>query len=524
MRPAPPFRQTADAPCGRAPRVTRAVIRVLGFAALFAVSLVISAAAGFSLDETWFLQVVTRVVHGETLYRDVFFLSTPLSVQATALAARIFGTGLIVEKAVTSLAFVAELGFADALLGACRVGRRPRLIAWLALFVYTQHFPNPPYRAMGSALMLGAFWALVVWLGRVETRHASPMRWLALTGLFAGASFSAMPNHGLLALGSAGVVIVTSCRTRGRSTGEALRALAVLAAGFVIVVAVSLAPVAVSASWTELLDYTIRNKGSYVRAGGASIVTELRTLVAISPFDPAALGRLYRGFAVVLTPVAIAAALAAFAGATGKRRPLAMAVLLLVVSGIAGAYPRMNRFHLSYASPALIVGLAFSWMTLSEGIRLPRRLVSLAVTACLVPGLVLTLAGAVRALVTDQRVWSAIAHFEGIRVSRAEEAEIQQRAARMREQLGQRPLLIGTHASLYYLATGARNPTPFDESSVMSFGPRGQQQAIAGLSAGQFGPVCLEPLDGPLRPAALIAYVRGSMRAAGDLGVCVVYR
>jgi hypothetical protein len=77
---------------------------------LFVASVLLSIAGGFAAgltpyDEAWFLQVVHRVTSGEVLYRDVFFGVTPLSVQMTAPAVRLFGAEILVIKAVVGLCF-----------------------------------------------------------------------------------------------------------------------------------------------------------------------------------------------------------------------------------------------------------------------------------------------------------------------------------------------------------------------------------------------------------------------------------
>jgi hypothetical protein len=505
-------------------RPIQVLARVSGLLALFLLSLLGSAAAGFGLDETWFLQVVNRVANGETLYRDVFFLSTPLSVQVSVLAAHILGSQLIVEKAVTTLAFVAELWCADRLLREIGTARWTRWVAWLALFVYTQHFPNPPYRAFGSALMLASFLALTVWLRRSESGSRGTLRWLVFAGALAGATFAAMPNHGLLTLGSILVVAILQARAARVPTRAVAGGAIVVVVAFAAVAGLVLVPVLVHGAWTELVDYTIRNKGPYVRAGGASIMTELRTLLVINPLDAAALSRLYRGFGVVLVPVALTSTTVAALRTSREKSPLAVAILLLVIASVAGAYPRLNRFHLSYASPGLIVGIVYSWMVLTSGLNVPRAAVRTVVAAWTLPGVLLTLAGTANALGTRDLVWSTVPHFTAIRMPAKEDKEIRERAARMRDVIGMQPLLVGTHASLYYLAAGLRNPTPFDESSVMSFGPQGQQQTIAAIAEGRVGPVCLEPLQGPLTPSTLIGYVTSSMRRTEDLGICTVYR
>ena len=78
------------------PRALAAGLCVAAIAALIWFTIV---AEGFAApDESWFLQVVARLQSGETLYRDVYFNATPLSVYVTLGLTSIFSTELAVDR------------------------------------------------------------------------------------------------------------------------------------------------------------------------------------------------------------------------------------------------------------------------------------------------------------------------------------------------------------------------------------------------------------------------------------------
>ncbi|HQR47586.1 MAG TPA: hypothetical protein PK598_16435, partial [Thermoanaerobaculia bacterium] len=62
-------------------------------------------------DETWFLAVMSRLLSGERLYRDVFFGSLPLSAQLAEPVLRIFGPELLVLRALIALCLAGTAGF-----------------------------------------------------------------------------------------------------------------------------------------------------------------------------------------------------------------------------------------------------------------------------------------------------------------------------------------------------------------------------------------------------------------------------
>jgi hypothetical protein len=110
-------------------------------------------------------------------------------------------------------------------------------------------------------------------------------------------------------------------------------------------------------------------------------------------------------------------------------------------------------------------------------------------------------------------------------IGRTDQDEIGRRAARLAAaSRDDAPLLIATEAGLYYLVTGLRNPTPFDEPHVMNFGVNGQNRVIEDVLARRIRAVCLGPVGGLLGPELIEQYVRATLRPGEDLGFCTMYR
>jgi hypothetical protein len=504
---------------------SRAFRWAAGLAGLFAAALFVTAAAGFSRDEAWFLQVVDRVLRGETLYRDVFFLSTPLAVQLTVAAAHVFGSGILVEKAVTTAAFTGECAFGYLLARACGASRMGGWLVWPALFVYAWHFPNPPYRALGSALMLGSFWALLSWNRRAREDDARATAALAASGAFAGTCLAAMPNMGMLAALSAVVVVIANGWRGGRSLAQTLGRLAWFAAACALPVLIAIAPVVLTGSLGRFVEFTFLNKAPYVESGGASYAAELSSLLLINPIAaPGALAALYRGFVVLLAPASLGGAILAWVRVKDERRGAALIVLLLVLSSALAAYPRMNRFHLSYGAPGFIAGLVYAWRVLVPARAIRPAVVHAVLAVWLAAGIASSAVDVLRVVRSSDTVWSSLPHFHGVRIARTDEAAILGNADRLRGALGPSPLMVMNDAGMYYLVAGLRNPTPFDEPHLMNFGTHGQADVIAALAAGSIGPVCFRAVGGALNPAAIEQYVESHMTRGEDFGVCVAYR
>ncbi len=119
-------------------------------------------------DETWFLQVVRRVLDGEILYRDIYFGATPLSVYITTFFGWIFGSELWVARGVLVLYFVAGILLACAIVRELGISSRFSILFILSFFVFA-HFQATwgfsGYNGLAKVFFLSCFLAILKWNG-----------------------------------------------------------------------------------------------------------------------------------------------------------------------------------------------------------------------------------------------------------------------------------------------------------------------------------------------------------------------
>lgn len=499
--------------------------------AVFLLGFLLSAARGFnSHDEAWFLQVAHRVASGEVLYRDVFFGATPLSVYVTAAGVRLFGTEILVVKAVLALCFALTVLLAwqvDRQLGA----RGFPLLPVLALLVYgrPEGGAAAPYTALATLLFMACFSATLWWLqaeqaqpgGRRAAASAVP---LAVAGLAAGLSFASKQNLGLYALAALALTVMAgSAGVRAAAARGLLAGGTFLAAGLL-----PLASVWLSGAVGEFVEYGFASRGIYLAHARISYLDGLTRLaqLAVAPWSWGALKEIYELQRFVLPPAAGAVLAAAWLRAGPRECTTAATVLLFVGAGFLGVFPRADSAHLIPAMPQLVVGLAYGLRRLWPDAAAPwKRLAGAGLLAWLGLGLaVLLIQPVVRAASGSSRI-SAVPHFRGPLISASRQAEILAHARALDDAAGAGTFLLMPEAGLYYLITGLKNPTPFDYPYVTAFGRRGQQQTMAAIATGRIRTVCLAASGPPpLRPVDLERYVQEQMEPGPDVGVCRLYR
>ena len=86
-------------------------------------------------------------------------------------------------------------------------------------------------------------------------------------------------------------------------------------------------------------------------------------------------------------------------------------------------------------------------------------------------------------------------------------------------------------ASLAYLTSGVRNPTPYDYPLATTFGQDGEDDVVAAARSGRLRRACIAPPRSqewvglePLRPTQLESRLRRAMARERDLSFCVVFR
>jgi hypothetical protein len=89
---------------------------------------------------------------------------------------------------------------------------------------------------------------------------------------------------------------------------------------------------------------------------------------------------------------------------------------------------------------------------------------------------------------------------------------------------GESLLILSPDASLYYLISGWKNPTPFDFPLESAFGTSGVKEVITALEQQRIRAVCMQKIAWPLAPVELERYVESTLRRDGKAGSCYLYR
>ena len=490
---------------------------------VFAISLARSLAGGFGLtDEGWFLQIVNRLRSGDVLYRDVYVGVMPLSVYVTTALSWLTGVEILAVKIVTNAAFALTVVVADRL-----VRRAGATSAWAwalvgALLILGRPYANPPYTPLSMTLFMATLAItldLVGWGSPAcpSRRNAAVEYWL--TGVCAGLSFMAKQNVGLLALAAALVGVLLAATDRRR----ALLHDGLVVTGFASAALLTLVPVILGGGLPGLWDYTLAGKGSYVRLGGVAYTESLSRLIGQARRlpAPAAVMELAHGL-VLIIPISVA-----LAGAWRWRR-IDSANRVLVVfaaAAVATAFPRWDRFHMAYAVPVLLLTLValFGRAPLSGGLARSAGRSSWLAAAALFG---LAAVDPVMAIVgTDAMHSSRLPHFRGPMIAADTERRL---AASTRAMIdaaeGPSMFVLGTDAGFWYLATGLRNPTPFDIPAKTSVGRTGTESLLGRLSSGRLTPVCVANQRELLGLTEVEAFIQRQMRKGPDVGPCTVYR
>jgi hypothetical protein len=499
-------------------------------AAVFALALAFSAASGFGMaDEAWYLRVVDRVLAGEVLYRDVFLGVTPLSVYVAAPLAAVFGTEVLVVKAVVALCFTASVLTGCGICRQLGLGWGPTLTFGASLFVYLlpgATLLGSPYSVLAQALLLGCLACALRWLhaARAPVRGLGTGRGaLAAAGAAAGLCFMAKQNIGLLALAALGATVLAA--SRGVRPRDVLERLALVAVAFAGVAALVIAPVVVSGGFAGLIDYGFTGKGAYVRAGRISYWTGVAELVSVLGALPDRLSiRFLWQHQFALPFVAFPVMLAAWSWGEPERRIESAAVLLFVAAGFLGVFPRATASHLAIGNPLLLLGLVHGWGRLRARARAP-RLVEAAAVAWVGILLAGTASVPVRLLASGRLELSRLPHFRGVVVDPGMARRALSTARQLSRSTTDREIfLITPHAGFYYLLTGLGNPTPYDYPMVTAFGSGGEARVEAMLRGGRIRAACVDPAISPvLRPARAVNAVLGQLPFSHPTQLCSVY-
>ncbi|HEY0005141.1 MAG TPA: hypothetical protein VGB17_10065 [Pyrinomonadaceae bacterium] len=512
------------------------LLRLASAPFLFLLGFYASLISGFIMaDEGWNLQVASRVLAGETLYRDIFFGATPLAVYLNSILLKIFGTELLVLKAFGALLFVFYALLADRIAEQLCASRGVRFCLALALLIYCAPGLYSSYSALSILFFLACLSATLSWQQQVfaakEGRNTQleSTALMIIAGAAAGFCFASKQNTGLVTLVALMLTIIPTFFFGGLDRRQTLNAnlLAVLA--FILAAGIVLVPVWSSGGMQKFLDYGFTGKGRYLNFGAVSYFETLRLIFF---FDRQAglrnnLRQIYQN-SIALLPLSTFLLLSITLIRVSKgARPQTVAVMTFACAAFLYIFPRVDSYHLALAAPALLIGLAHAWSRLGPQLSAHgRQILRACLCIWLVMGLYIALIGPLRRFANEGFHLSTLRHFRGVPMQASREDEIRRQIdglLKAAEEDGQ-VFIISRNAGFYYLASGLKNPTPFDYPYVTAFGQRGEAEVIESISQHRLSAVCLDQTDDPqLQPRALVKYVQENMKRGDDLGGCTMY-
>jgi hypothetical protein len=527
---------SADIPRGRASGLLRR-FAPWGLAGLllFAYGLFTNIVHGpVTWDHNWFLLVVHRLLSGDLLYRDVWFVATPLSMYITTALAAVFGTEVLVIKALMALLF------AMTVLLTWRIGRRldlSRFATWLLVGTLLVWYPswmpgyNVPYTPMGYAFLLATLSAVLDWRRSLLAGDGAWRSQLVIAGICAGLAFAAKQNLGVYALAALCLSLLAVDLGTWLSAPR-LQAAALAIGSFTLASGLILLPVLLTGGGPKLLDYGFLDQGTYMGHAQITYPSQLATWLELAG-DALALrswGSFLWQTQYVLPFFAFAGLLWAGTRAEGEQRRVAAILLLFVGAAFAGVFPRVDINHMVCAVPALLLGLA--WAASQVRWRIGLRWGSLARAALLVAialwltyqtfGSLRWMANGLRSGCYQFAPWP---RFRGVFLRTDFVADTNAQAQVLRDSVqGEDTFILSLPAAFYYHVTGLRNPTPFDFPLSTAFGLHGQEEVIRLLEQGQVCWVCVSPLGThPFAPVTLEGYALAHLEPVCETGWCAVY-
>ncbi len=425
-------------------------------------------------DECWHLVVVRRVREGRRLYRGVFFGAGPWSVWATRPVVRWCGERLLVLRRTVVLLSVAVAG---------------------AAWAWTTALGLPPYAglavAAGTVLMSTALWSVDnqygLWsrLGLLVAL-AAPLGidrlWLAALVGGAGLALALLNKYTLGVAAVLGVLL----------SGEASGALAVVVA--MVLAVAGFAVAARGGVGPFIVQRLLRNKRTFVATAGFGFLPGWRRTLSSPPDQSVPELRVTFG-AFALTTLSAALVVA------GSVASVSWPVLGLTLVALAALWPRADGVHVRSSLPLWTAPAAVAADRLSP---------SLGVAWAALVG-VAGLVAAVVAVVERRRTRlpdAAGTPFAGVNPWPWDLEEVLAGGEELRGPTAGTVFLLRPDAAVWYLATGLRNPTPYDYPLASPFGPDGQRTLALNLGSGRVRFCCWKPAEaGALTPAELEAYV-----------------
>jgi hypothetical protein len=443
------------------------------------------------------------------------------------LAVRIFGSQILVTRALTTACFTSSTVLGWLIARRCGLGRLGRGLLVVALLAYASPLTNfvSFYSVLAVTFALGA---LLLLLGWVDWPSEPPSRRLVMIGALAGLSFAAKPNVGVAA--AAAVLVVVFLRPGPTRWRDAARALTPALAIAAVVVGV----VAATGSTAAFASNVFSGKSDYLDTFTGGYLPGLQHLDQVLPWvGPRAAAYANRIWLTgSLVPiVAVAAAGAAIIVVRARRRP-AVALGLFALVAVAASVPRNGPQHLAETAPIFLAVAAGSVGLLAPA--LSARPAARVLTAILAVwlGIAVVAVGwrAVESFPHEGESLRGLPHLTGALSSTRTRRNARVVGESLHAAGAGTVFIVRPDAGFYYLVDDLRDPTPYDFPGVSDLGADDQDGVIRLLERGSVRWVCVPPPPArgtsvsPTRPLRLEAYVRRHYVRVGIAHSCTLYR
>jgi len=504
---------------------------------LWGLSLYLLAAQGIERsDESWFLQVTRRVNGGETLYKDMFFGATPLSIYLLRVLTHVFGLEVLVLKGMAAACITSSILLGARILQELEVSKRISIFFVAANFIFVSSpWPIGLYTLLSPPFLMGTCLAALRWRKQFQS-GSKAYKSLIAAGICAGLCFASKQNVGLGAIAALLITVaITSAGIKDRSRSVPY---AVALIAFLLVSGVLLAPILLSGAKDKFIEYCFTGKKTYlnlhlaylmgdvsIRIKGFSAVkvylsafidhpsfTSLRAAIVLSSF--------------FLIPLLATGAIYKLLGKSNRR--MTLIVIAFAVAALSMLFPRPSIHHVVSTVPMSMAALFYFWQYMFPQKYKAAVYIQRTTGAALTILVLMYLAIPIKQM-SDGQELSQIPHFRGVWISGFKREEFLKDARQLRTVARNHNLFImGPSASFYYIICDLKNPTPFDYPLVTTFGFHGEEEVKKAILEGRITAVCLPDEDAKLSqfnltPVGLANLTRSKMDRLMTLNYCKVY-
>ncbi len=423
--------------------------------------------AGFCLfqeintdDETWFLQVVNRVISGEVLYRDVYLGVTPLSVYFSQFFCRIFGCELLVNRGLLGLYFIASGLMACGILKELKVSNPFSIVFLLAFFVFTHQQSTwgfSGYNALAKVFFLGACYFALRWVNRITSFNS-----LGIAACFAALCFCSKQNVGVLALFCLFFTLIMIGRIKTFRLLQSLKGLAILGGAFCLTTTLCLVPIFFQGSSSHFWDYAFWNKKRYLATQHLTYFLTPENWDSYSLF--------------IFTGPALLVLLCLFTYFhLKKKQEIKWSVFFIFLIGsVCSLYPRPDNPHKLLCIPFALIAIRYCYDHF-KSYQFTGLKISLGI--CFSALIVISFNKPAAEWSCDEKRACRIPHFYGIVMDKQCDKHWKSMKKNFASlNLRDHCFFLSTHGGFYYLLFDLKNPTPFDYPIHTALGCQGEEE------------------------------------------------